>query len=305
MSVSLQYGIKWIKVGSTGSGGISDGNNYVSSINFNSGTGDFTLSRVGLPSLVTNIPIPVYNGSETKIQAGSGGISITGIGSTPNPYIISGTLDGNNYLSSASYIAGLLTLNRDGLTPITVSIPESANNYPTSLTYTGNTLTMGRNGLSNLSVAIPQDGNNYITSATYINSILTLNRAGLSPLTVGIPAVDTFLLSTKAWRQKGDDSLAALTKARVFLSSNNSISVVRKLGVFQDTIDITSIDTAIETMIVSKDGTVTIDYIEGSTGDTIDLGVEIGAGAIDTTMLSTKAWDQKGLDSLGALTKAR
>jgi hypothetical protein len=86
ISISLTAPKKWIKA--SGSGG-ADGNNYPTALSFNQSNDTLTLSLFGRPSLSTAIPRAVYDGSETKIGAGTGGVIVTGLGTTPSPYLIS------------------------------------------------------------------------------------------------------------------------------------------------------------------------------------------------------------------------
>ncbi len=79
-------GKKWVR--SSGSGG-ADGNNYPTGLTFNQANDTLTLFILGLPSLRTAIPRTIYDGSETKIAAGTGGVIITGTGTTVSPYSIS------------------------------------------------------------------------------------------------------------------------------------------------------------------------------------------------------------------------
>jgi hypothetical protein len=80
-------GKKWVR--SSNQSGGADGNNFPQGLNYNQSTDTLTLLLSGLPSLKTHIPVPVYDGSETKVASGTGGVIITGTGTVPNPYTFS------------------------------------------------------------------------------------------------------------------------------------------------------------------------------------------------------------------------
>ncbi|MFV0512484.1 MAG: tail fiber domain-containing protein [Jhaorihella sp.] len=137
-------------------------NNYVDTLNFDTGTRVLTVGRNGgLPDLTVTIP------------GGSGA-------------------DGNNYVTGATVSGGDLVLTRNGGLPdITVTLPAATDTYATAVDITGTTLTISRNnGLPDLTATIPVN-DTYVTSMEFDNTsrVLTLVRNNGQPnLTVTIPA---------------------------------------------------------------------------------------------------------------------
>ncbi len=100
----------------------------------------------------------------------------------------------------------------------------------------------------------------------------------------GTLSLDTTAISTRAWRQKGIDSLAALMGN--YLSNSRTITIN---GTAQDL-------SANRTWNVGTVTSVGAGY--GLTGGTI---TSTGTHAVDTFSISTRAWRQKGIDSVAAL----
>ena len=105
----------------------------------------------------------------------------------------------DNYVTGGYFSNGILTLTRQGLSNINISIPTSSssadgNNYATSLNFDVVTriLSLGRSGLPELSVTIP-DVDTYSTNLLFdnISRNLTLQRSSLPDLIVNIPAVSS------------------------------------------------------------------------------------------------------------------
>lgn len=153
-----------------GSGG-SDGNNYPTSMSFNSSTKYLTLNLNGRPSIGTYI----------NISGGSGG-------------------DGNNYVSNAVFTDSTrqLRLERSGgMNSLFVTIPAGSsgggdgNNYPTSMSFSKSTkyLTINRYGTTAIGTYIDIDGggvsgsgtSGYVTmwsgSSSIANSGMTYNSS--------------------------------------------------------------------------------------------------------------------------------
>lgn len=100
-----------------------------------------------------------------------------------------------------------------------------------------------------------------------VTSIATTNNTGITGGTItttGTLAIDTALITTHAWHKKGIDSLAA---------------------------------------IVATKGVGTVTSVATNTGSGITGGTITGTGTIaaDTTLLSTRLWRQKAVDSINAL----
>lgn len=125
-----------------------------------------------------------------------------------------------------------------------------------------------------------------------VTSVATNTGTGITGGTIttsGTLAIDTLLISTRAWRQKGVDSVAGLLSGYVPTS--------RTL-----TINGTSYDlSANRSWSVGTVTSVATNTATGITGGTITGS---GTLAIDTLLVSTRAWRQKGIDSVAALLPA-
>lgn len=107
----------------------------------------------------------------------------------------------DNYVTGGYFNSGILTLTRQGLSDLNISIPISTggggesdgNNYSTFLNFNNLTreLNLGRYGLPLLSVNIPDSNTNASLSFNNINRNLTLQRSGLPDLVANIPAVSS------------------------------------------------------------------------------------------------------------------
>jgi len=117
-------------------------NNYVSSISFNTSNGVLTLNRSGLSSLTVDLDGRYLTGNQTISLTGD----VTGRNGTTSQFLRSdgdGTFswatptdtNTNNYVTSASFNTGngVLTLNRSGLSAVTVDLDGR---YLTSYTET-------------------------------------------------------------------------------------------------------------------------------------------------------------------------
>ncbi|HEX6914403.1 MAG TPA: hypothetical protein VF145_04140 [Chitinophagaceae bacterium] len=103
----------------------------------------------------------------------------------------------------------------------------------------------------------------------------------------GTLAVDTSAISTRAWRQKGIDSIAGLFSS--YIPASRTL-----------TINGTSYDlSANRTWNVGTVTSVAGGY--GISGGTI---TSTGTHSIDTALISTRAWRQKGIDSVAGLLNA-
>ncbi len=122
-----------------------------------------------------------------------------------------------------------------------------------------------------------------------VTSVATNNGTGITGGTItttGTLAIDTLLISTRAWRQKGVDSVAGLLSGYVPTSRTLTIN-----GTSYDLSANRSWSVGTVTSVATNTGT-------GITGGTITSS---GTIAADTLLLSTRAWRQKGIDSVAAL----
>lgn len=129
-----------------------------------------------------------------------------------------------------------------------------------------------------------------------------------------ISNIDTMVIATRAWRQKGDDSLAILINARVpqvrtisingntqDLSANRSwtVGTVRKVVA----------GTGLTGGTITDSGTVAVDTLLISTRlNVVKLGdslLSVINTRVDTNYISTRAWRQKGIDSVAFLVNQR
>jgi hypothetical protein len=183
-----------------------------------------------------------------------------------------------------------------------------------------------------------------------VTSVATNNGTGITGGTIttsGTLAIDTLLISTRAWRQKGVDSLQANINLKLNISDtasmlspylrkadttamlanyvNNVGYALSKVGQVvsvdsstlsnyylrrKDSLTATNLlgyvtrtilaDTAAAIRGADAGGTVTSVATNNGTGITGGTITTSGTLAIDTTVISTRAWRQKGVDSLQA-----
>jgi hypothetical protein len=130
----------------------------------------------------------------------------------------------------------------------------------------------------------------------------------------GSVSADTNVLSTKSWRQKGDDSLGAIIATK---GTGTVTSVGTGYGINGGTITTTGTLTA-DTLnlatrlrlqkvgdslgvLISEAGGGTVTGVSAGTGMSFTTITSSGAVNADTLVLSTRSWRQKGDDSLGAI----
>jgi hypothetical protein len=101
-------------------------------------------------------------------------------------------------------------------------------------------------------------------------------------------SVDSLIFSTRAWRQKGDDSLGAIIALKTD-TGLLSTKAYRQKG-------IDSVVTLISTL-----GGGTVLSVSAGTGMNFSTITTSGAVNADTLILSTRAWRQKAVDSLGGI----
>ena len=161
--------------------------------------------------------------------------------------------------------------------------------------YPRNAISLTTTGSSGASTYNPSTGvlnvpvytDQYVGTVT---SVATNNGTGITGGTIttsGTLAIDTTVISTRAWRQKGIDSVASLV-------TSGYVPTSRTL-----TINGTSYDlSANRTWSVGTVTSVATNTNTGITGGTITGS---GTLAIDTLLISTRAWRQKGIDSVASL----
>lgn len=139
----------------------------------------------------------------------------------------------------------------------------------------------------------------------------------------GSVSVDTVSMSTRLWRQKGVDSVNALVNQRVRISDTAAMLLpyVRHAGFGLIKIPTDagktqglSVDTALVATrawrqkgddslaaIISTKGSGTVTSVTAGVGLTGGTITTTGTVALDTVLASTRAWRQKGDDSLGVI----
>jgi hypothetical protein len=159
------------------------------------------------------------------------------------------------------------------------------------------------------------DGTFRLNSLTGTGSrIVTADADGvLSATSSATGLVDTTVLSTRAWRQKGIDSVNANVALKVNISDTSSMltNYIRHAGNgLTKSGQALSVDTAsIATRARVQKGIDSVATLASAGVTSVATGYGLSGGTItttgtisaDTLQLSTRAWRQKGLDSLAAL----
>ena len=159
------------------------------------------------------------------------------------------------------------------------------------------------------------DGTFRLNSLTGTGSrIVTADADGvLSATSSATGLVDTLVLSTRAWRQKGIDSVNANVALKVNISDTASMltNYIRHAGNgLTKSGQALSVDTAsIATRARVQKGIDSVATLASAGVTSVATGYGLSGGTItttgtiiaDTLQLSTRAWRQKGLDSLAAL----
>jgi hypothetical protein len=159
------------------------------------------------------------------------------------------------------------------------------------------------------------DGTFRLNSLTGTGSrIVTADADGvLSATSSATGLVDTTVLSTRAWRQKGVDSVNANVALKVNISDTASMltNYIRHAGNgLTKSGQALSVDTAaIATRARVQKGIDSVATLATAGVTSVATGYGLSGGTItttgtisaDTLQLSTRAWRQKGLDSLAAL----
>ena len=113
----------------------------------------------------------------------------------------------------------------------------------------------------------------------------------------GAVSADTLTLSTRRWRQKGDDSLGALVSLKVNISDTSSM-----LSPYLRKADTVSLSNRINLKVNILDtSSMLTPYIRHAGFGLVKTGQAL---ATDTFRMATRAWRQKGDDSLAALISA-
>jgi hypothetical protein len=116
--------------------------------------------------------------------------------------------------------------------------------------------------------------------------------------TSGTLAVDTLLMSTRAWRQKGIDSVQANLTAGLALKLNIS-DTANMLSPYLRKVDTTSLSNRINLKLnISDTSSMLTNYFRINGVGLNRAGQTVLA---DTLLLSTRAWRQKGIDSVASL----
>ncbi len=204
-SLGYNAGTNTVTISSTDTN--TDTNNYLDGASFNTSNGILTMSRAGLGDVTvdldgryatsnTDTTYDLYASTSNTISGaaitldpssgtsdqvwlqGGNNVSVSRVSS--NQINIAST-DTNNYVTSGSYSAGTgkLTLHRQGLSSIDVTIGSNSNNYldGASFNTSNGELTLGRSGLSNIVVDL--DGRYSTTDTNTTYSTATSSTLGL------------------------------------------------------------------------------------------------------------------------------
>jgi hypothetical protein len=149
-----------------------------------------------------------------------------------------------------------------------------------------------------------------------VTSVATNNGTGITGGTItttGTLAIDTLLISTRAWRQKGIDSVQGNLTSGLALKVNISDTASMLSPYLRSNVAAATYVPQARTITIngtSQDlsanrtynvGTVTSVATNTGTGITGGTFTTSGTIAADTLLLSTRAWRQKGVDSVAAL----
>jgi hypothetical protein len=274
-------------------------------------------------------------------------LSISDTSSMLNPYLRgSGTANyfpkfdaSRSVINSKLYESGTnLLFNTTNPSFTSAGITTIENNATSSAVYTykiADTIRayMGYGGASTFDINNLKDGDiRFYTSATLrgrfqtdgtfrLNSltgtgsrIVTADADGvLSATSSATGLVDTTVLSTRAWRQKGIDSVSANVALKVNISDTASMltNYIRHAGNgLTKSGQALSVDTAaIATRARVQKGIDSVATLATAGVTSVATGYGLSGGTItttgtisaDTLQLSTRSWRQKGLDSLAAL----
>lgn len=129
-----------------------------------------------------------------------------------------------------------------------------------------------------------------------------------------ISNIDTMVVATRAWRQKGDDSLGVIINARVPVTrtvtingNTQDLSANRSWNV--GTVRQVNSGTGLNGGPVTDSGTLAVDTFVISTRVNVkklgDSLLSVINTRVDTNYISTRAWRQKGIDSVTLLVNQR
>jgi len=222
------------------------------------------------------------------------------------------------YISSSGY--GTFDINGSTASVLVLRKTDTARGY-----WSHNGSTMDINNLSAGDIRFYTQGSlrgRFQTDGTFrLNSltgtgdrIVTADANGvLSATSSATGLVDTTVLSTRAWRQKGIDSVNANVALKVNISDTSSMltNYIRHAGNgLTKSGQALSVDTAaIATRARVQKGIDSVATLATAGVTSVATGYGLSGGTItttgtisaDTLQLSTRAWRQKGLDSLAAL----
>jgi len=238
---------------------------------FNNKIGPSDTASMLSPYLRSNVAVATYvpySGAIASLDMGLFNVDAQNVAS--KNYVTGVTMSAITRSDATAAAYGVLYLKR------------SANGYlqPTTLSLDRTWTLPDKNG----TVALTSD----LTGGT-VTSVATNTNTGITGGTIttsGTLAIDTLRISTRAWRQKGVDSVAGLLSGYVPTSRTLTIN-----GTSYDLSANRSWSVGTVTSVATNTGT-------GITGGTITSS---GTIAADTLLLSTRAWRQKGIDSVAAL----
>jgi hypothetical protein len=179
------------------------------------------------------------------------------------------------------------------LSPYKTFYPRTA----ISLTTTGTSGAATYNNSTGV-LNIPQYADQFTGTVT---SVATNNGTGITGGTIttaGTLAIDTALISTRLWRQKGIDSVQSNLTAGLALKINIS-DTSSMLSPYLRKVDTASLSNRINLKLnISDTSSMLTDYFRINGVGLNRAGQTVLA---DTLLLSTRAWRQKGIDSVASL----
>ncbi len=143
------------------------------------------------------------------------------------------------------------------------------------------------------------------SSGGTVTSVGTNNGTGLTGGTIttaGTLAIDTALISTRLWRQKGIDSVQSNLTAGLALKLNIS-DTSSMLSPYLRKVDTASLSNRINTKLNISDTATMLGNYVNNVGYGLDKAGQVVS--VDTLEMSTRAWRQKGIDSVAALINTR
>ena len=279
---------------------------------------DIELNALGVagtyayPSSVTT---DLY-GRVSSITAGTAPGSVTSIATNNGTGITGGTITTSGTLAiDTGGVISTKNYRQKGIDSVNINVGLKYNTADTNQLFRKADSNTHKNP-----VTLDYANSHYGTGSGSVTSIATTNSTGITGGTIttsGTLALDTIIVGTRLWRQKAVDSLNVIIATKGS-GTVTSIATTASTGITGGTITATG-TLALDTTIVSTrtwrqkavdslnaiiatkgSGSVTSIATTVATGITGGTITTSGTLAIDTTILSTRLWRNKGVDSVAA-----